>query len=239
MIVLRSALFNLLFFGFTVVTAMALAAPLPFRRFDARRGAAFWARGVGWLLERVVGIETEVRGAEHIPRGPAIVAAKHQSAWDTIMFHEILPEPAYILKLELRRIPLYGWLTQATGSITVDRAGGARALKKLVSDSRAALEKGRQLVIFPEGRRGAPGTRLPYQPGVAALYAHLDAAVVPVALNSGLFWGRRSFIKRPGRVVVEFLPPIPPGLDRREMLAELERRIETASAALAADAGFG
>ena len=239
MIVLRSALFNLLFFGFTVIMAVALSAPLLFRRFDARPDAAAWARGVGWLLERVVGITTEVRGAEHIPRGPAIVASKHQSAWDTIMFHEILPEPAYILKEELRRIPLYGWLTQVTGSITVDRAGGGRALKKMVSDSRAALERGRQLVIFPEGTRGVPGVRLPYQPGVAALYAHLEAVVVPVALNSGLFWGRRSFVKRPGRVVVEFLPPIPPGLDRREMLAELERRIETASAALAADAGCG
>ncbi len=239
MIVLRSALFNLLFFGFTAVTVVAMTAALLFRAIDARRGAIAWARGVAWLLERVVGITAEVRGAEHIPQGPAIVASKHQSAWDTIMFNCFLPEPVYVLKQELTRIPLYGRYAQMIGSIVVDRKGGGRALKRLVRDGRAALEKGQQIVIFPEGTRTAPGVRRPYQPGVAALYAQLEAPVVPVALNSGLFWSRRGFIKRPGRIVVAFLPPIPPGLDGRQMLAELAERIESASDALAAEPGCG
>ena len=128
-----------------------------------------------------------------------------------------------------RQIPLFGWCLVHAGMIRIDREGGARALRGLIEDGRAALARGAPIVIFPEGTRMPPGERRPYQPGVAALYRHLDCPVVPVALNSGVFWSRRSFVKRPGRIVVEFLPPIAPGLERKEFMAELERRLEGAT----------
>ena len=120
--------------------------------------------------------------------------------------------------------------------IRIDRAGGARALRGLIEGGRAALDRGAPIAIFPEGTRVAPGEHRPYHPGVAALYRHLDCTVVPVALNSGVFWGRRSFVKRPGRIVVEFLPPIAPGLERKDFMTELERRLEPATERLVAEA---
>ena len=236
MTVLRSALFNLLFFGYTALIALWLLPQLLARKGNVATGIQHWTIGTVWLLERVVGISYELRGAENIPAEPAIVASKHQSAWDTIMFHRFVRSPAYVIKKELTYIPLYGAYTRMSGSIVVDRKGGARALKNLVRDCRAALEARCQIVIFPEGTRTAPGARLPYQAGIAALYHQLGVAVVPVALNSGLYWGRRSFVKRPGRILVEFLPAIPPGLDRKQFLAILEERIESSSAALLAEA---
>ena len=235
MIVLRSVLFNVLFFGYTTLIALGLLPQLLARNGNVAPGIQHWIAGTLWLLEHVVGITYELRGAENVPAGPAIVASKHQSAWDTMMFHRFVPSPAYVIKKELLSIPLYGAYTRKSGSIVVDRKGGPRAIKGLVRDGRAALEAGRQIVIFPEGTRTAPGVRQPYQPGVAALYHRLGVAVVPVALNSGLFWGRRSFVKRPGRILVEFLPAIPPGLDRKQFLATLEERVESASAALMAE----
>ena len=236
MIVLCSALFNILFYTYTALTAFRMVPLLLRPDADVRPGVRRWARGILWLLDHVVGITYELRGLEFIPKGPALVAAKHQSAWDTITFHLFMAAPAYVLKKELTHIPLYGTFTQLVGSIVVDRDAGARAIKGLVRDCRASLEAGHQVVIFPEGTRTAPGTRHPYQPGIAALYRQLGVAVVPVALNSGLFWGRHSFIKRPGRIVVEFLPPILPGIDRRKFMAELEQQIESVTAVLIAEA---
>ena len=238
MTVLRAALFNILFFGYTTLIALWLLPQLLARNGDVAPGIQHWIAGILWLLEHVVGITYELRGAENVPAGPAIVASKHQSAWDTMMFHRFVRSPAYVVKKELMRIPLYGTYTRMSGSIVVDRKGGARALKDLVRNCRAALEADRQIVIFPEGTRTAPGVRQPYQPGVAALYHQLGVAVVPVALNSGLYWGRRSFVKRPGRILVEFLPAIPPGLGRKQFLARLEERVESASAALMAEAAM-
>lgn len=237
MIVLRSALFNILFYAYTTLTVLRMIPLLLRPDASVRPAIRRWARGILWLLDHVVGITYELRGRENIPAGPALVAAKHQSAWDTITFHLFLAAPAYVLKQELMHIPLYGRFTQRAGSIVVDRAAGARAIKGLVRDCRASLETGHQVVIFPEGTRTTPGTRHPYQPGIAALYRQLDVAVVPVALNSGLFWGRHSFIKQPGRIIVEFLAPISPGGDRRKFLVDLEQRIESATAALIAEAG--
>ena len=238
MIVLRSALFNVLFLGYTTLIALWLLPQLLARNGNVAPGIQHWIDGTLWLLEHVVGITYELRGAEHLPAGPAIIASKHQSAWDTMMFHRFVRLPAYVIKKELMRIPLYGAYTRMSGSIVVDRAGGARALKDLVRDCRAALDANRQIIIFPEGTRTAPGERQPYQAGVAAVYHQLAVAVVPVALNSGLYWGRRSFVKHPGRILVEFLPAIPPGLDRKQFLATLEERIESASAALMAEAAM-
>lgn len=236
MILLRSALFNLLFFGLTAVRAVTLAPILLMPGHDVIPHIKRWAGAVDWLLRRVVGLDYEVRGREHLPEGASIVAAKHQSAWETILFHRILPRPVYVLKRELLRIPLYGRFARRAGSIAVDRKGGAGALRRMVRDAEAAAAAGAQIVIFPEGTRTAPGHRRPYHPGVAALYDRLGLPVVPVALNSGAFWGRRRFVKRPGRIVVAFLAPIPPGLGRAAFMAELERRIEEGCAALAAEA---
>jgi 1-acyl-sn-glycerol-3-phosphate acyltransferase len=234
MLVLRSLAFNVLFgvwlFGLGVPALPLLVLP---RRW-ARVIVGLWARGVMALLRGVVGLDYAVRGCAHLPAGAVIVASKHQSAWDTIIFLVLLANPAYVLKRELFKIPLYGWFTWKLGMIGIDRAAGTAALRRLVARVRPAIAAARPVVIFPQGTRTAPGARRPYLPGIYALYAETGAPVVPVALNSGRFWGRRSFIKRPGRIVLEFLPALPPGLDRRRFMAELEARIEGATAALEA-----
>jgi 1-acyl-sn-glycerol-3-phosphate acyltransferase len=231
---LRSALFNFAFLGFTVLFTLA-CVPVWFFPRTIIVCIRFWSRAVAWMLERIVGITLTVRGRENIPDGPFVVSSKHQSTFDTVMFFWLLSHPAYVVKRELSRIPLYNQLGEGAGWITVDREGGARALTGLVRDTRAAVAAGRQPVIFPEGTRTAPGERRPYQRGIAAIYLLLKVPVLPVALNSGLYWGRRTFMKRPGSVIVEFLPPIMPGLDAQEFMAELEDRVEAATARLVAD----
>jgi 1-acyl-sn-glycerol-3-phosphate acyltransferase len=232
---LRSLLFNLALWAWTLV--MLLAA-LPWLAGPPRRMLAHsraWMKGVHGLLAGIVGLDREVRGTEH-QNARAIFAFKHQSAWETLAIHLLLPGAAIALKRELTQIPLFGWCLIHAGMIRIDRAGGARALRGLIEGGRAALGRGVPIVIFPEGTRVPPGEHRPYQAGVAALYRHLDCPVVPVALNSGVFWGRRSFVKRPGRIVVEFLPPIEPGLGREAFMAELERRLEPATERLVAEA---
>lgn len=235
MTLLRSALFNVIGFCwalcFTVIFLPFLLCPPRAVRFVV----GFWTNVTARLLALTVGLEVEVRGRENIPEEPAIFASKHQSTWDTFIFHFFTSKVVYVVKRELFLIPFYGWFVRAAGSIGVDREGGPAALKQMVRAVGAALAEGCSVVVFPEGTRTAPGQRAVYHPGIAALYSRLDAPVVPVALNSGLYWARRSFVKRPGRMVVEFLPPIPRGLGRAEFMAELTDRIEGASAALAAD----
>jgi 1-acyl-sn-glycerol-3-phosphate acyltransferase len=200
------------------------------------RFGRFWARCALALLKAIVGLDGEIRGREHLPAGPAIIAMKHQSAWDTLILPVVLGDPAVVLKRELLLLPFYGWYALRAGSIAIDRKGGAGALRHMVAAARRAAAAGRKVVIFPEGTRTAPGRRLPYQGGVAALYQALRLPVVPAAVNSGLYWGRRSFRKRRGRIVLAFLDPIAPGLPRREMMAQLETRIEAATAALEREA---
>jgi 1-acyl-sn-glycerol-3-phosphate acyltransferase len=235
MVIARSLLFNLCLWLWTL--AMLLAA-LPWLAAPPRLMLAHsraWMRGVQFLLSRIVGLAYEVRGREH-KDARAIFAFKHQSAWETLAIHLLLDNAAIALKRELTQIPLFGWCLVHAGMIRIDREGGARALRSLIADGRAALARDAPIVIFPEGTRVPPGGRRPYHPGVAALYRHLACPVVPVALNSGMFWRRRSFIKRPGRIVVEFLPPIEPGLERAAFMAELQRRLEGASERLVAEA---
>ena len=216
-----------------------LVGALPWLAFPPRLMLAHsraWMRGVQFLLARIVGLEYEVRGRPRGDSRPAIFAFKHQSAWETLAIHLLLDGAVIALKRELTQIPLFGWVLLHAGMIRIDRKGGPRALRGLIEGGRAALARGAPIVIFPEGTRVPPGEQRPYQPGVAALYRHLDCPVVPVALNSGVFWPRRSFVKRPGRIVVEFLPPIEPGLERKAFMAELHDRLETATARLVADA---
>ncbi len=237
MTALRSLLFNALGLAVTVVLLVA-GLPLLLMPRRATTGLVWlWGRSLLWLLARVVGLRHQVRGRERIPPGPVIFAVKHQSAWETIAFGVLTPDFAAVVKRELTWIPLFGWYMRRAGHVSVDRAGGAAALRRMAKDARARIARGQNLVVFPEGTRTAPGGRPRYQPGIAALYRNLGIPVVPVALNSGLFWGRRTFVKHPGVITVEFLEPIGPGLDRGAFMAELERRIETATRRLCREAG--
>lgn len=229
---LRSLAFNVAFYVWTALI-MILCLPLLLRpRLMVRKAARVWSWVSLKLLQGICGLSHEIRGLEHLPAGPCIIAAKHQSAWDTLIFSVVIDGPGYIFKRELLQIPLFGWYARAAGNIPIDRSGGAGALRHLIQEARRALNEGRKIVIFPEGTRVAPGVRRPHHPGTAALYTQLGVPVVPVAVNSGLYWGRRTFLKKPGRIVLEFLPPIPPGLARKAFAAELERRIETATSRL-------
>lgn len=232
----RAFLFNVAFY---VVLALSLVAAIPAfagRRVWAIRLLQAWGWVTIWMLRVIVGTRLELRGTANIPPGPLLVASKHQSAWDTIALPCLFDDPAMVLKKELTYIPLYGWFCLKFGMIPVDRGAGPSALRRLAQRARRAADMGRQIVIFPEGTRRAPGAEPAYKPGAALLYGELGLPCLPVALNSGLFWPRRSARRHPGTIVVEFLPPIPPGLPRREFHARLQRDIEQASARLVAEA---
>lgn len=220
---LRAALFYLLSYAGTLVIALAslplLLLPwrwtLPMLRL--------WAGMVMLLLRVIVGIRVRVTGAEHLPRhGAALVAAKHQSAFDTVVWLWLLPDTVYVLKRELLRVPLWGWVAAKGKMIPVDRTGGAAAMRQLLRAGREAAADGRQIVIFPEGTRVPPGEYLPFQPGIAALAAATGLPVLPVATDSGVLWGRKAFRKRPGTITVAVLPPLPVGLRRDALLQRLE-----------------
>ncbi len=236
MIVARSIAFNLALIVWLILTLPAMVVFLPFPRRVMQRVVHAWTSGPLTAMKWIAGLDFQVLGQENKPSGAALIACKHQSVWETLIFHALYSDAVYIVKKELLSIPFWGWYMRKCGSISVDRSGGSQALKEMLRKSRAALAEGRQVIIFPEGTRTAPGQSLPYNPGVAALYAMTEAPVAPVALNSGLFWGRRKFLKYPGAITIEFLPLMPPDLDRRAFLAELEKRIETATERLVAKA---
>lgn len=236
MLVLRSLAFNVAFIAWTAIVAIVCLPALILPRAATFTVSQIWARGVLALLAVLIGLRHEVRGAEHVPDGPVIYAVKHQSAWETIAFALLIPRFAGVYKRELLWIPIYGWYMWRASMIPIDRGAGAGALRNMLRRARAAVADGRSIVVMPEGTRVAPGTHRPYHSGVAALYLDLGLPVVPVALNSGYFWARRAFVKRPGTIVFAMLEPIAPGLDRRTFMAELQKRIEDASVALDPDA---
>ena len=232
----RALAFNFVFFSWTAIIGTLGLPFLLAPRAATMRFGRFWAKSVLVLLKLIVGLSHEIRGLDRIPRSGCIIAMKHQSAWDTLVLPVVLGDPAIVLKRELLLLPFYGWYAARAGSIGIDRKAGAGALRRMLARARAPAAAGRPIVIFPEGTRVAPGERRPYQPGAAALYQALALPLVPAAVNSGLYWGRRSFVKRPGRIVLEFLDPIPPGRTRPRVMAELERRIEAATTALLREA---
>jgi len=197
----------------------------------------YWARSFLWAMRVIGGLDVAIDGRETLPDGPFVLAAKHQSAWDTFIFLALFRDSAYVLKRELLKIPFYGWYTGASGHIPVDRAAGASALKKMVAAAKRAAAHGRPIVIFPQGTRVAPGERRPYLPGVTALYAGLGLPVVPVALNSGLFWARKGLMLRSGTVSLRFGAPIQPGLEKRAFRQRLAHEIEGMSDALPGNQG--
>lgn len=230
---LRSALCLLLSYlwtGLLILLYLPLLAVLPRRRMQW--WGALWCRGVILLARVICGIRHRVIGRERLPAGPLILAAKHQSAWDGVIFHLLCDDPVFVLKEELLRVPMFGLYLRRLGNIGIDRGAGVRAIRQMLPAVAARLGEGSQVIVFPEGTRVAPGTRHPYQPGVAALYQRFDVPLVPVALNSGLLWGRNAFLRYPGTITIEFLPPMPRGLRREAFLAALEERIETATGRL-------
>ena len=236
---LRALVFNIVFWIGTVVFGIAGLPFLLTPRRTAMRFGRFWAQAVLAALKLIVGLDGEIRGRENIPRGACLIAMKHQSMWDTLMLPPLLGDPAVVIKRELQFVPFYGWYAARAGSIFIDRKGGAGALRRMVTAAKRAVAAGRPIVIFPQGTRTLPGQPVetaPYQSGIAALYRELGVPLIPAAVNSGMYWGRRAFMKRHGRVIVEFLEPIPPSLPRREVMATLETRIETATAALEREA---
>lgn len=231
---LRSIAFNVSLYLSTIAIGL-LATPA---LFMPRKAAVFvvsrLSRFVLFLLRVIAGTSYEIRGT--IPQGPVLVAAKHQSMWDTIIFVALLNDPAVVLKSELLWIPYYGWFSAKANMIGIDRGSGSSAIRRLVSQGKSALKLNRPIVIFPEGTRAAPGAAPDYKPGVAALYRQLGVECVPAAVNSGLYWPRRRFLRKPGTIVLEFLPPIPANLDRKAFMAALEASIEEATTRLVAEA---
>jgi 1-acyl-sn-glycerol-3-phosphate acyltransferase len=229
---LRSFAFNV---GWYLGSALIAIAGSPLL-FAPRRWVVAWARlwiaFVLWWLRVTCRLSHRVIGRENLPAGPVIIACKHQSTWETMAFTGLFEDIAIVLKRELVFIPVVGWAMARAGNIAVARGDGAAALRGLVRQAKAAVAEGRSVVIFPEGTRVAPGEQRPYQVGTAALYRQLGVPVVPMALNSGLFWGRRQWVKRPGVITLEILPPIAPGLSRQAFMDILRERIEGATARL-------
>ncbi len=236
MMLLRGAVFTVFFYVWTAFMAVAGSPALPGPSRPALGVANFWLAGVHRGLAVLAGVRHEIRGRENLPEGPAIIAAKHQSAWDTLIFHPLFWNPAFVLKKELTHIPLFGRYLLKAGCIAVDRAAGSKALRHMVAGAEHALAHGQWIVIFPEGTRMPPGQHGRHHPGVHALYSRLNVPVVPVAVNSGLFWGRHKVVKRPGTITLEFLPPIEPGLDRTTFTETLRARTEEATRRLEAEA---
>lgn len=226
MIWLRSAVFTLLFYPFTVLAVTMAFAGAPFGQGPVISAAVFWTRGHAWLARNILRIHTRVEGTR--PTTPVLIAAKHQSMYETLEFVRLLDRPAVVMKKELTDIPGWGKIAKLYGAVSVDRKAGASALRDMMREGKAAVAQGRAILIFPEGTRVPPGTQPPLQPGFAGLYRALGLPVVPVAIDSGRLWGRGSFLKQPGTITFRFGEEIPAGLPR----AEAEQRVHAAINAL-------
>jgi 1-acyl-sn-glycerol-3-phosphate acyltransferase len=232
----RSLFFNLAFYLATALFVV-VGSPLLFGpRSWAMAGLKAHGLTCLWLLKRICGTKLEVRGREHLPEGAFLVAAKHQSAWDTFALVPLFRDPAIVMKWELGLIPFYGWFSHKFEHIFVKRESGPAALRRLIRDAKAKAAQGRQICIFPEGTRRTPGAPPDYKPGILAVYDGLGLPCVPIALDSGLFWPRRQLLRHPGTIVVEILAPIPGGLRRKEFQPRLVAAIEGATARLVAEA---
>jgi 1-acyl-sn-glycerol-3-phosphate acyltransferase len=227
MTLLRSTLFNLFFFAATCLITVLLATPVrllaPHRVLDVAR---LWARVMAWGLRAICDIRLRVSGLDRLGEGAALIASRHQSAFDTFVWLTLVPRCCYVLKRELLRIPLFGPLMPLAGMIAVDRGGGAMAMRGLIREGERAIRERRQIVIFPEGTRAEPGAMLPLQPGIAALAARTCLPVIPVVTDSGDFWGRRAFHKRSGTIHIRVLEPIPAGMGRDQFMQRLTAALQ-------------
>jgi 1-acyl-sn-glycerol-3-phosphate acyltransferase len=235
MVVIRSLIFNVLFYLVLVMMMVFSIWLFVCPRSWAMAALKAWGSISVWMLRVICGTKMDVRGLEHLPKGPLIVAGKHQSFWETFAILPLLDDPCMVLKRELLLIPLFGWFGRKFRMIGVERSAGSQALRKLVARGKEEIAAGRQIVIMPEGTRRAPGDPPDYKPGAAALYGQLGVACVPFGLNAGVFWPRRKFLRYPGTIVLEFGPAIPAGLKRAEFQQRLETAIEGISNRLLAD----
>ena len=232
MTTVRSLLFVAWLYLSMAIFALLLSPVLLFGSEASMGVIKGWARFVLFGLRVLCGVRVEVRGLEHRPDGPALIAGKHQGMLDVIAPFTFLDNPCFVMKKELMVLPFFGWFAARTNMIAVDRSAHAAALKGMVRQARERRDEGRQVLIFPEGTRTAPGAAPDYKPGIAALYRDLDCPCVPMATNAGQHWPAHGFRRTPGTVVYEFLPPIPPGLKRAGFMARLETELEAASTAL-------
>ncbi|MEM8822006.1 MAG: lysophospholipid acyltransferase family protein [Pseudomonadota bacterium] len=233
---LRSLIFNVAMYAWMPIVGLAY---LPFAIASpegARAGCNAYARSTIWLLEKIVGLRSEIRGTP--PTGGVLIAAKHQSFLDILLIWNAMPRPFFIMKSILKYAPFLGQYALRLGCIPVERGKRADAIKAMLAEVRSGKRDNGQLLIYPQGTRVAAGAHLPYKVGTFALYEQLGQTCVPVATNVGVFWPKRGLLRRPGLAVVEFLEPIPPGLDRSSFMAVMEQRIEAGSNALMAEAGF-
>jgi 1-acyl-sn-glycerol-3-phosphate acyltransferase len=226
MILLRSSLYHVFFYVLTALFASSSIVPRswpgPFSPDWPNQLARAWARTMIWGMRVLCGLRYEVTGWENLPSGPCVIASMHQSAFDTLVWLLLVPHPAYVLKVELMRIPFFGGMCRLTGMIAVDRDAGGAAIRTMLRDADAVVAAGRRIVIFPEGTRAPPGRPGPLQPGIAALAAHCRLEVVPVLTDSGVYWGRRSYRRYPGVIRIAIQPKLPAGTPRRVLMAELE-----------------
>jgi 1-acyl-sn-glycerol-3-phosphate acyltransferase len=224
---LRSIAFSIAFPLWTGICCIALAFGPLLPRKGALQMALFWVRSVAWVERTVLGLDYRVIGMENVPKhGAFIVAAKHQSTFETMKLHLILNDPAIVLKKELLKIPIWGKYLKSTGMIPIDRSAGRRAMGGMLEASEKAKAEGRPIVIFPQGTRIPVGVKRNYKAGVTALYQALELPILPLALNSGLFWPKTGR-KHGGTVTFSFLPPIEPGLEPESALSLLEQQLET------------
>jgi 1-acyl-sn-glycerol-3-phosphate acyltransferase len=228
-IFLRSLAFNVLFYAVLVCLAI-VALPTFFMSPRAMLTVAgWWANATLFLMRAVCNIRVEFRGVEKIPAGPLVIVSKHQSMWETFALLQFFDRPIFILKRQLMHIPVFGQFLVKTGMIAIDRGAGVKALLDMTRRARDAVRSGCQLVIFPEGTRRAPGAPPDYKTGFAQIYAACGVPCLPIALNSGLFWPRRTFMRYPGTLVVEFLDPLPAGLPKDEFLTRVQTAVEDAT----------
>ena len=236
----RSVLYGLWYYGLTVGLSILYIPLLALPRSAMRAGIRLWAKLMIWGLRVIGGVRLEVRGLERLPKGvPVLLAAKHQSMFDIVPAFAYMPDALFVMKKELMRIPVFGWLNLKHGSIVVDRQGQAQAMRKMIADARDRFREPRQLLIFPEGTRRPPGAEPDYKPGVAGLYRDLGVSCVPVATNTGSHISSQGVVRSRGVVVYEVLEPIPPGLKRADFMRLLQERIEAASNALLANSDQG
>jgi 1-acyl-sn-glycerol-3-phosphate acyltransferase len=225
MIWLRSWIYFFAFLAWTIFSALAFL-PLLVTKPSALVAVRWWTSGVMNLARIICNIHCRVEGIEHVPPGACIIAAQHQSSFETYRLFKDLEHPIFILKRELTWIPFIGWYMTRAGFVPIDRGAGAGAMRKILREAQLALDKGYQVVVFPEGTRVRPGQQTPYRPGIAALYAQCDLPVVPMALNTGFFWGKTRILKMPGQIVFRFLPVLPRGMDKDTLMTELRSRLD-------------
>lgn len=232
----RSLVFMVIIYLYMLLLGILFFPYALLSKNGAKSACKLYARTVIWMAGWMIGLKSDIRGT--VPETETVIAAKHQSFFDILLIFHALPQPKFIMKRELLWAPIIGLYAKRLGCIPVDRGRKGQAIAKMVQDVAKEFEEPGQLVIYPQGTRVAPGVKKPYKVGSAVLYQGLGSDCYPVAVNVGLFWPRRGILKKPGTAVVEFLDPLPAGMEKEAFTEELENRVETRSNELMREAGF-